>query len=514
MKLLNKPLKVKNMEVTNRLVIPPMATSKTADGKINRQLLDYYDEKTKGGYIGLVITEHAYVSKEGMAGKGQISISRDEDVDGLKELVKVIHNNGSKVIAQIAHAGSSTTKELTGYKPISSSAVTNNGVTGKKGVIPKEMSKDDIKRVIQCFADAGRRAKEAGFDGIEIHAAHGYLLNQFFSPLTNKRTDEYGGELEGRMKIHLEIINAIRSAVGDEYIIALRLGACDYVDGGTTLEDSVNASILFEKSGVDLLDISGGFCGYLNPNNKEQGHFSELTEAIKKSVATPVILTGGITDGEVADMLLEEGKADFIGVGRAILKDSNWAKNVMEVNSTMKKEINVFEYGSYILQAVQKGVLLTTKSEDKVNSMTISWGTLGIEWGKTIFTTFVRENRFTKEQLNNSLEFTINIPYGEYNKKILGFCGTKSGKNIDKIKELGLTLEDGVEVSVPGIKELPLTLECKVLYKKIQDKNEIGAAIKETYYPENIDSSFSGSNKDYHIEYIGEVVKAYIIGIE
>lgn len=180
----------------------------------------------------------------------------------------------------------------------------------------------------------------------------------------------------------------------------------------------------------------------------------------------------------------------------------------------MKKEIDVFEYGNYILQAVQKGVLLTTKSEDKVNSMTISWGTLGIEWGKTIFTAFVRENRFTKEQLNNNLEFTINIPYGEYNKKILGFCGTKSGKNVDKIKELGLTLEDGVAVSVPGIKELPLTLECKVLYKKIQDRNEIGSDIKETYYPENIDSSFSGSNKDYHIEYIGEVVKAYIIGIE
>ena len=332
MKLLNKPFKLKNIEIANRLVMPPMATSKTADGKINKQLLEYYNEKTQGGHIGLVITEHAYVSKEGMANKGQMSISRDEDIEGLKELVKVIHTNGSKAIAQIAHAGSSTTKERTGHNPISASPVINNGATGKNNVIPEEMSKEDIKRIVQCFADAGRRAKEAGFDGVEIHSAHAYLLNQFFSPLTNKRTDEYGGNLEGRIKIHLEIIEAIRNIVGEEFIIALRLGACDYIEGGSTLEDGVNASALFEKVGVDLLDISGGFCGYINPNNKEQGHFSELTGAIKKSVSIPVILTGGIIDGEVAERLLEEDKADLIGVGRAVLKDSNWAKNVMEIS--------------------------------------------------------------------------------------------------------------------------------------------------------------------------------------
>lgn len=177
----------------------------------------------------------------------------------------------------------------------------------------------------------------------------------------------------------------------------------------------------------------------------------------------------------------------------------------------MKKEIQVLEYANEIFKELKSGVLLTTKVDDKVNSMTISWGGLGIEWMKPIFTVYVRENRFTKQQLDQNGEFTINIPYGEYDKKILGVCGTKSGHNIDKVKELGLTLVEGEEVSVPAIKELPLTLECKVVY---QQKQEAGAMTDENnvkYYPQDVESTFHGANKDYHTAYYGEVVKAYII---
>lgn len=177
----------------------------------------------------------------------------------------------------------------------------------------------------------------------------------------------------------------------------------------------------------------------------------------------------------------------------------------------MKKEIQVLDYANDILKAVKKGVLLTTKVDDKVNSMTISWGTLGIEWDKLIFTTFVREHRFTKEQLDKNQEFTINIPYGNFDKRILGFCGSKSGKNIDKITELGLTLEEPAVISVPGIKELPLTLECKIIYSQLQDKNSIPQNIRSQMYPENVDSSNPFANKDYHIAYYGEILKAYII---
>jgi len=327
MKLLMQPMKLKNVEIKNRIVMPPMATSKSEDGQVTQKLVDYYDEKSKGGYIGLIITEHAYISKEGMADPGQISISKDSDIEGLKRITETIHNNGSKVIAQINHAGSAAEQKVTGCEPISASAIANT-----TGIIPHEMNQVDIERIIHCFAEAARRAKEAGFDGVEIHSAHGYLLNQFFSPLTNKRTDEYGGSLEGRIRIHMEIIKEIRKAVGADYLVALRLGACDYMEGGSTLSDGVAASKALEKAGLDLLDISGGLCRITRPDHKEPGYFGELTEAIKKEVSVPVILTGGITKGEHAEKLLKEGKADFIGVGRAIFKDSEWAKKVVDAN--------------------------------------------------------------------------------------------------------------------------------------------------------------------------------------
>lgn len=177
----------------------------------------------------------------------------------------------------------------------------------------------------------------------------------------------------------------------------------------------------------------------------------------------------------------------------------------------MKEKINVFDYANEILSNVEKGVLLTTKSGEDVNTMTISWGTLGVEWAKPIFTVFVRENRFTKKNLDENSEFTINIPYGEFNKRILGYCGTKSGKDVDKVKDMGLTLEEPSSISVPGIKELPLTLECKVIYSQKQDPKKITDENNSKFYPQDIDSSFHGANKDYHTAYYGEIVDAYII---
>lgn len=177
----------------------------------------------------------------------------------------------------------------------------------------------------------------------------------------------------------------------------------------------------------------------------------------------------------------------------------------------MKKEIDVFDYANEIMKGIKKGVLITTKVEDKVNSMTVSWGTLGIEWGKPIFTIFVRENRFTKSQLENNPEFTVNIPIGEFDKKILGICGVKSGRTNDKIKELNLSIEEPKSISVPGIKELPLTLECKIIYKQKQDKNEIIEENLKAYYPQDVEGSFHGANRDFHTAYYGEIVSAYII---
>lgn len=327
MSYLIKPLDNCKLTLNNRLVFPPMATSKSGDnGEVSKELLEYYDEKSRGGYISLIIIEHSFITPQGKAGKGQLSVADDSNFEGLKKLAKVIQGNGSKAIMQINHAGSATNRDITGYESVGPSAIENP----RKKEMPKELSKEEIKEIIKNFKDAAKCVKDAGFDGVEIHSAHGYLLNQFFSPLTNKRNDEYGGDVLGRSKIHLEIIEAVKEAVGKDFPILLRLGACDYMDGGITIEDSKIAALEFQKAGVDILDISGGFCGYTVPGIEGQGYFSDLSESIKEAVSIPVILTGGITEAEAAEKLLSSGKTDLVGVGRAMFKDSLWAKKAIE----------------------------------------------------------------------------------------------------------------------------------------------------------------------------------------
>ena len=177
----------------------------------------------------------------------------------------------------------------------------------------------------------------------------------------------------------------------------------------------------------------------------------------------------------------------------------------------MKKEIDVFYYAGHICKEMKKGILLTGKSGDTLNTMTIGWGMLGIEWGKPLFIALVRESRFTKHLIEESGEFTVNIPYGDVDSKILGFCGTKSGRDVDKFAELGLTLEEPLAIHTPGIRQLPLTLECKVLYAQPQELSSIPQAILDHYYPQNIDGIDPGKNRDRHVAYYGQIVSAYLI---
>ena len=189
MALINEKFKLKNIELSSRLVMPPMATSKSVDGEVNQELCDYYNEKSAGHYIGLIITEQSYISPEGKASMGQVSIAKDSDIEGLKKVVSTIHQNGTKVMAQLNHAGSCAKYSVTGHEALSASHVKNPSRLASESELPKEMNEEDIKKLINDFTHAAIRAKEAGFDGVEIHSAHGYLLNQFYSPLTNQRTD-------------------------------------------------------------------------------------------------------------------------------------------------------------------------------------------------------------------------------------------------------------------------------------------------------------------------------------
>ena len=325
MSYLIKPMQAGTLYLKNRLVMPPMATSKCGeDGFVSEELLKYYDEKSSGGYFSLIIIEHSYVREDGKLKEGQLSVSKDRDIDGLKKLAETIHKNGSKCVMQISHSGG----QIFWKNP--NTPLSPSGIQIPPGEIPaKEMTKDDIREIIEAFKDAAVRVKKAGFDGVEIHSAHGYLLNQFYSSLTNKRKDAYGDSLQNRLRIHLEILQSVREAVGEDFPILLRLGAADYMEGGTQIEDSIIAAKEFKNAGVCLLDISGGLCRYDVAGLSGQGYFAPLSYAIKQAVDIPVILTGGIKEAGAAEALLAEGKADFIGVGRAVLKDSTWAKNAM-----------------------------------------------------------------------------------------------------------------------------------------------------------------------------------------
>lgn len=177
----------------------------------------------------------------------------------------------------------------------------------------------------------------------------------------------------------------------------------------------------------------------------------------------------------------------------------------------MKREVNPYDYMGEIIKGIKNGSLLTCKEADYVNTMSIAWGQIGIEWNKLIFTTFIRTGRFTHQMLEKSGEFSVNIPMNGKVAEIIKYCGTKSGKDTDKIKDLNLTLVESEHISAPAIKELPLTLECKVLYKQLQDKEAIPKAICEQAYPDDVPSSNPNANRDYHTMFMGEILASYII---
>ncbi len=318
------PITIRNLTLPNRLVMPPMATAKADEnGYVTDAVCEYYRERAKYSKIGLIITEHSYIHLQGKAHPGQTSMASDDVIPSLQRLTRCIHQEGVKAFAQISHAGAAALSKTTGQPPVGPSPLYH---PKQREELPAEMSLPQIRQVTEWFAQAAFRAKQAGFDGVEIHSAHGYLLNQFFSPLANRRTDAYGPQsVENRIRFHREVIQAVRQAVGDDFPIALRLGGCDYADGGSTVEDCVEACGLLEHSGVDLLHLTGGMNGFIRPGHGEPGYFRDMSVAVKQAVRLPVLLTGGVTTPVQAETLLEEDCADLIGVGRAIFKNPRWA---------------------------------------------------------------------------------------------------------------------------------------------------------------------------------------------
>lgn len=315
--LLDREIMIGNLPVPNRLVMPPMQTNKTADGHVTDALVEYYRDRAVGSKPGIIITEHSCILPDARAAEKQLMIASDGMIPEHRRLTDAIHEGGSRAFVQLNHAGSNGIGP-----PVSASNV--NIPLKKLMKRPKALSAEEIRSIEEAFALAAVRAVTAGYDGVEIHCAHGYLLDQFWSPITNKRKDEYGGRTENRLRFLTETVSAVRQAVGGAVPIAVRLGGVDYLPGGNREADAVEAAGILEKAGADLLDISGGMCFYMRPGHGEPGYFSSMTEKIKEKVSVPVILTGGVRTPADAERLLSEEKADLIGVGRALLKNARW----------------------------------------------------------------------------------------------------------------------------------------------------------------------------------------------
>lgn len=326
--VLNTPLSINHLILNNRIVMPPMATHGSENGYITDVQIEYYKKRVNGGNTGLIITEHCYVAIQGKADAKQLQVEDDDCISYFGKLTDTIHTAGSsKVFCQINHAGSMTSSKITGVSVVGPSAVMNPAA--KNPEIPHELSIREIQDIERDFCSAARRAKEAGYDGVVIHAAHGYLLNEFYSPLTNKRSDEYGVQsLENRLRIHIETIQKVRQIVGNEFPISIRFGGCDYMDGGSTIEDAADSAVLLQNAGADMIDISGGMCQFMRKGHTEPGYFQDMSEKVKGRVCIPVLLTGGVTEPNQAEELLESGKCDIIGIGRAMMKNADWSAQI------------------------------------------------------------------------------------------------------------------------------------------------------------------------------------------
>jgi len=313
------PLEVKGLTFRNRIVMPPMQTGRaTVKGAVTDRLVSFYVRRSTA--LGLLIVEHCYVSSSGKLSPKQLGIYDDELIGGLERLSGRIHAAGTPVVVQITHAGGVANREVIGAEPVGPSA------TGKT----RELTRSEIEVLVEDFAVAAERAIKAGFDGVELHGAHGFLLNQFFSPLVNKRGDEYGGSLENRMRFPLMVVEEVRKRVKGRLLL-YRLGADDLAPNGTQIESSVAFAVKLEQLGVDVVDVSGGLCGSEPKQLRNvKGYFVPQAYEIKKAVRAPVIGVGGITEAEYADMLVRDGKVDLVAVGRAFWKDPKWAEKAVE----------------------------------------------------------------------------------------------------------------------------------------------------------------------------------------
>jgi len=310
---LAEPVELFGLRLKNRIVMPPMNTElATEDGAVTDDLIEHY--RARAPRLGLVIVEHSYVGKDGKLSPRQLGVYDDSLEEGLKRLSRAVKSTGTPVFIQINHAGMRAEESVTGTRPVGPSALEGT----------RELNVEEIRDIVEAFGQATARAVRSGFDGVEVHGAHGFLLNQFASPVTNRRRDQYGGDLEGRMRLPLEVVERVRRETKGEVHLWYRLGADDRQPGGNTVEEAGEMARMLVDAGVEVIDVSGGLCGSRPEGVGGVGYFAYAAHAVKAASGAPVVAVGGVRSRQDAEEVLSRWNVDLVAVGRAILEDPSW----------------------------------------------------------------------------------------------------------------------------------------------------------------------------------------------
>lgn len=326
-KYLFTPGKIGELTLKNRSIMAPMSAAlANPDGSISDELIAYYDARAKGG-VGMVLTEYAFVTPAGRSSDHQISVAGDDMIPGLKKLAEVMHSSGTKIGLQLQHGGRRGMGENCELVAPSAIAMEFGART------PHALTNEEIDTLIEAFIAAAVRAKKAGYDLVEVHCAHGYLLNDFISPRSNRRTDEFGGNVSSRARVVMDIIKGIKAACGADYPVSVRMSAEELVSDGNKKRDSACMAMLFEEAGADLINVSCGVNGVgkgIAPAAKETGHNVDAAVEIGKAVGCAVGVAGRINEPEYAEMVLRAEHVDFITIGRALFADPEFVNKAAE----------------------------------------------------------------------------------------------------------------------------------------------------------------------------------------
>ncbi len=315
---------INGMTLANRFVRSATWEGMASDeGAVTPDLVNLNAELARGG-VGLIISSHAYVSRAGQAGPWQLGIYDDNLIPGLAELTAAVHHNGGRIVAQLAHAGFHAAGKLTGQVPLAPSAV-----EGLAKAPRRALEEGEILGIVEAFAAAAERARKSGFDGVQIHAAHGYLLSQFLSPIYNQRQDRFGGDIENRARVLCMVLEALRNRVGDDYPVLVKINSGDFFENGLVLEDAVKVGEMMVQGGIDAVEVSGGLFISSKMSPSRMGIHSEEKEAyfqaeagmFRKKVDVPLILVGGNRSLQVAERIVSEGTADYISMSRPFIRE-------------------------------------------------------------------------------------------------------------------------------------------------------------------------------------------------